>query len=197
MIYNDSFNEGGFFDEKVKSFLGKQRGQWTSWNVPESDGEFLYNLIIKNNYTKVLDIGTSTGHSALWMAWALSKTGGKLITIEIDESRHRKAMANFKAAGLSDFIDARLADAHDLVKALEGPFDFIFCDADKDGYRDYFKDLAPKIEIGGCFAAHNVTMAYERGIRQFLDTVKSLPHFETTIAKTSREGISLSYKKRE
>jgi predicted O-methyltransferase YrrM len=184
-------------DEKVKSFLERQKGQWTDWNVPESDGEFLYNLIIKNHYTKVLDIGTSTGHSAVWMAWALSRTGGKLITIEIDESRYRKALANFEAAGLSGFIDARLADAHDLVKALEGPFDFIFCDADKDWYRNYFMDLAPKIEVGGCFAAHNVTMTYEKGVREFLEYLKGLPHFETTIAKTSREGISLSYKKRE
>jgi predicted O-methyltransferase YrrM len=46
------------------------------------------------------------------MAWALSKTGGKLITIEIDKTLHRKALQNFKAAGLDAFIDARRADAH-------------------------------------------------------------------------------------
>jgi len=51
----------------------------------------LYNLIIKNNYRRALEIGTSTGHSAIWMAWALSKTSrAKLITIEIDEGRHKQ-----------------------------------------------------------------------------------------------------------
>jgi len=87
---------------------------------------------IKNKYKKAIDIGTSTGLSAIWIAWALSKTGGKLITIEIDEGRHKKALVNFEQAGLSKYIDARLADAHDLVKELKGPFDFVFSDADKN-----------------------------------------------------------------
>lgn len=50
----------------------------------------------------------STGHSAIWIAWGLSETGGKLITIEIDPTRHQQAMENFRAAGLSDYIDARM-----------------------------------------------------------------------------------------
>ena len=109
----------------------------------------LYDLIVKHNYQKAVEIGTSTGHSAIWIAWALSKTGGKLITIEIDKGRHREALANFKKAGLSDYIDARLADAHQLVEELKGPFDFVFSDADKDWYKNYFVALAPKLEIGG------------------------------------------------
>jgi len=185
----------GRLDEKVKTFLEKQRGQWSDWNVPEADGHVLYDLIIKNHYKKVLDIGTSTGHSAIWMAWALSKTGGRLITIEIDEDRHRQALSNFREAGLSSVIDARLADAHDLVKELKGPFDFIFCDADKDWYKNYFIALAPKLEVGGCFTAHNVLRSYGHGIKDFLDYVKSLPNFETTIIKASSEGISISCKR--
>jgi len=60
--------------------------------VPYEDGKVLYNLIIKGGYKSALEIGTSTGHSAIWIAWALSKTGGKLITIEIDEGRYRTAL---------------------------------------------------------------------------------------------------------
>ena len=55
-----------------------------------------------------------------------AKPGGKLITIEIDEGRHRQAVENIKAAGLSDLVDARLGNAHGIVPALEGPFDFVF-----------------------------------------------------------------------
>jgi len=62
----------------VKKFLETHRGKWVDWNVPEVDGKVLHGLIIKNNYTKALEIGISTGHSAIWIAWALSKTGGKL-----------------------------------------------------------------------------------------------------------------------
>jgi predicted O-methyltransferase YrrM len=182
-------------DSKVRRFLESHRGQWVEWNVPEVDGKVLYDLIIQNNYKKAVDIGTSTGHSAIWMAWALSKTGGKLITIEIHEGRYKEALRNFKEAGLSEYIDARLADAHKLVKKLEGPFDFVFCDADKEWYKNYFIALAPKLEVGGCFTAHNVSWRFNRGIKKFLDYVLSLPNFETRIDSSSQQGISISCKK--
>lgn len=184
-------------DEKVKKFLEYHRDKWEDWNVPETDGKVLYDLIIKNNYKKALEIGTSTGHSAIWIAWALSKTGGKLVTIEIDEDRYKTALANFEEAGLSYYIDARLADAHELVRELQGPFDFVFSDADKEWYKNYFIVLEPKLEVGGCFTAHNVSNTYWRAIREFLDYVESLPNFETTIEKSSQAGISISYKKAE
>jgi caffeoyl-CoA O-methyltransferase len=182
-------------DLKVRRFIESHRGQWVDWNVPEVDGKVLYGLIIQNNYKKAVDIGTSTGHSAIWLAWALSKTGGKLITIEIDEGRYKEALANFKEAGLSAYIDARLADAHGLVNKLAGPFDFVFCDADKEWYKNYFVALAPKLEIGGCFTAHNVSWRSDRGIKEFLDYVRSLPNFETTIDRSSQQHISISFKK--
>ena len=182
-------------DSKVRRFIESHRDQWIDWNIPEVDGKVLYDLIIQNNYKKAVDIGTSTGHSAIWMAWALSKTGGKLITIEIHQGRYKEALANFKEAGLTEYIDARLADAHELVKELEGPFDFVFSDADKDWYKNYFQALAPKLEVGGCFTAHNVSWRSDRGIKEFLDHVLGLPNFETRIDRSSQQGISISYKK--
>lgn len=182
-------------DEKVRSFLESMRYRWRDMNISWADGEVLYDLISKNNYKKALEIGTSTGHSAIWIAWALSKTGGKLITVEINEYRYKKALENFKEAGLSDYIDARLADAHDLVPRLEGPFDFVFVDADKYWYKNYLKSLLPKLEVGGCFTAHNVSSRYTRGIAEFLEYVRSLPNMETTIDRSSWSGISISYKK--
>jgi len=144
-------------DERVKKFLSDNSRQWYDMNVPSVDGQLLHDLIIKGNYKSVLEIGTSTGHSGIWIAWALSKTGGKLITIDIDERRHKTAVENFKQTGLSEYIDARLADAHTLVKELKGPFDFVFSDADKDWYKNYFIDVDPKLKTGGCFTAHNIS----------------------------------------
>jgi caffeoyl-CoA O-methyltransferase len=186
-------------DQQVKKFLENHRGQWYDMNVPESDGKVLFDLVIKHQYKKALEIGTSTGHSAIWIAWALSKTGGKLVTIEIDEDRYKEALANFKAAGLSEYIDAKLADAHQLVPQLKGPFDFVFCDADKWWYKNYFTAVLPKLEVGGCYTAHNVSMRFGRrgGTGEFLDYVKRLPNFETTIVDSSYAGISVSYKKSE
>ena len=183
-------------DSKVQAFLDSHQYQWRYENVAEEDGKVLFDLIVENEYTRALDIGTSTGHSAIWIAWALSKTGGRLITVEIDEYRHQKALENFEKAGLSEFIDARLADAHELVLQLEGPFDFVFIDADKNWYTNYAKAILPKLETGGCLAARNVwNLFYMRGIREFLDYVRSVPELETGINEESRSGISLSYKR--
>ena len=180
-------------DKKIKSFLEENANNWRDMNVPLSDGKILYDLIVKNNYKNAVEIGTSTGHSAIWIAWALSKTGGKLVTIEIDKARYMQAKANFKKAGVSDFIDMRLGDAHDIVPALPGKYDFVFSDADKFWYKKYFVAMDPKIVPGGCFTAHNTSMRAS-GISEFLDYINSLDNYTTTLDKNSRSGISISYK---
>jgi len=187
-------------DEKVKNFLNDHSRQWYDMNIPWVDGQLLYDLIIKGNYKSALEIGTSTGHSGIWIAWALSKTGGKLITIEIDEARYKTAIENFKKAGLSEYIDARLADAHKLVKELKGPFDFVFSDADKEWYKNYFTDLDPKLKVGGCFTAHNISERGRGGYggysgqANFLEYVRSLKNYETTV-NSAGGGVSISYKR--
>jgi predicted O-methyltransferase YrrM len=199
---SQTLKENPALDEKVKKFLSEHLRQWYDMNVPAVDGQLLYDIIIKNNYKSALEIGTSTGHSGIWIAWALSKTGGKLITIDIDEGRHNRALENFKQAGLSEYIDARLADAHQLVKEIQGPFDFVFSDADKEWYKNYFIDADPKLKVGGCFTAHNISDRGRGGYGGyggqgvFLDYIKSLKNYETTV-NSSGGGVSISYKKSE
>ncbi|MBP7707399.1 MAG: class I SAM-dependent methyltransferase [Candidatus Aminicenantes bacterium] len=184
-------------DARVREFLTAQKDQWRQENVTEADGRLLHDLILKKRYTRVLEIGTSTGHSGIWQAWALSKTGGRLVTVEIDEFRHLAASRNFKASGLDGLIDARLADAHALVGELEGPFDLIFIDADQNWTPSYFKALLPKLAPGGCFAVHNVlSLGYMKGVRDFLEQVRALDFMDTTIEPSSGGGISLSFRKR-
>jgi predicted O-methyltransferase YrrM len=189
---------GEDLDARVQQFLESHRYAWRYANVLLADGQLLYDLVVENGYTRALEIGTSTGHSAIWIAWALSKTGGKLTTIEIHEGRYREALANFEEAGLSEFIDARLADAHELVPELEGPFDFVFIDADKDWYTNYLRAVLPKVEVGGCIAAHNVSgrgMRGMRGMRGFVDELENTPNLETEFVRSSRSGLSVSYKR--
>ena len=184
-------------DQKVRAFLEKNRGQWHDLNVPWEDGQILHDIVLKHRLRRALEIGTSTGHSGVWIAWALSQTGGKLTTLEIDPGRHEQARRNFEEAGVASLVDARLGDAHELVKQLPGPFDFVFSDADKDWYLQYFKDLEPKLEVGGCFTAHNVLRSGGGGAREFLEYVKKLPNYTTTVETGSGEGISVSCKTRK
>jgi caffeoyl-CoA O-methyltransferase len=200
-----SLDHGAELDKKVRAFLERRRGTWQDLNVPESDGRVLHNLVLKHKYTRALEIGTSTGHSGVWIAWALAKTGGRLITVEIDRQRHQTALANFKEAGLESYIEARLGDAHEIVPALPGPFDFVFSDADKDWYKNYFVAVWPKVVVNGCFTAHNVSLPIRLlsrvspgmggGVGEFLAHVKALPDGETTIDTSSSSGISITYKR--
>lgn len=188
---------GQDLDRRVQAFLESHRGQWHDLNVPAEDGKALYDLVLKNKFTRALEIGTSTGHSGIWIAWALSKTGGRLTTIEIDEARHAQALANFKEAGLAGIIDARLGDAHTIVPALPGPFDFVFCDADKDWYKSYLIAVMPKLVIGGCFAAHNVGRGeYGWPTGAFLRYLETLTTMETSF-EMNGAGLSISYKRAE
>ena len=196
-VKSQGLRENNVLDEKVKKFLDDH--SWHDMNIPTSDGKALYDIIVKNNYKTALEIGTSTGHSGIWIAWALSKTGGKLITVEIDPSRHKTALKNFEEAGLVQFIDARLSDARKLVPELKGPFDFVFSDADKDWYKNYFIAVDPKLKVGGSFVSHNVFSRDRRGSGMagtFVPYILSLPNYETTFNELGN-GLSISYKKSE
>jgi caffeoyl-CoA O-methyltransferase len=193
-VQSNNIKENPELDEKVKAFLEDSRNTWRDMNVPATDGQLLHDLIVKNGYKSAVEIGTSTGHSGVWMAWALSKTGGKLITIEIDEDRHRQALENFKKAGVSEYVDARLANAHDLVPQLKGPFDFVFSDADKDWYKNYFIEMAPKLKVGGCYTSHNVQKGRTSGwVADYVEYIESREDFKTTIDERGG-GMSVSYK---
>ena len=183
-------------DSKVKAFLEQRKGTWRDLNVPDSDGQLLHDLIVKHKFTRALEIGTSTGHSGIWIAWALAKTGGRLTTVELDPGRHRTALANFKEAGVASYIDARLGDAHQIVPALPGPFDFVFSDADKEWYTQYAQAVWPKVVPGGCFTAHNVSgRGAGGGTAAFLVYMRGLPDATTTVDTSSSAGVSISCKR--
>jgi len=193
-VYSQQTSGYSETDKKVNAFLKSYSGR-RYFNVPPKDGQLLHDLIIKNNYKQALEIGTSTGISTIWMAWALSKTGGKLITIEINETRYRQAIKNIEEAGLSEYVDARLGDAHKLVPELEGPFDFVFSDADKGWYKNYFRAISPKLMPGGCFTSHNVSGATGY-LGDYYNFLKDLPDYRTTVDNRGA-GMAISYKKKE
>src|SRR5690606_16733272 len=84
-------------------------------------------------------------------------------------------------------------DAHELVPTLSEPYDFVFSDADKEWYTRYFEAVWPRMPVGGCFTAHNVSMR-SKGIREFLAHLKTVPNGETRIDTKSRAGLSITCK---
>ena len=185
----------GIKDEKVLPMLKHLPYRHGGMNVPASDGRLLYDIIKEHGYKKGLEIGTSNGYSALWLGLAFKENGGKLITIEIEPQRAREARENFKQAGLEDVIESRVNDALRELPYLQGPFDFVFIDAWKPDYEKYLKLVLPKMKPGGVITAHNVTS--EGGsMKGFLEEIHNNPKLETTIDRTNRAGVSISYVKK-
>lgn len=185
----------GITDEKVLPMLKHLPYRHGGMNVPASDGRLLYDIIKENGYKRGLEIGTSNGYSALWLGLAFKETGGELITIEIESRRAREAQENFRHAGLDEVIESRVNDALKEIPLLEGRFDFVFIDAWKPDYHKYLKLVLPKMMPGGVITAHNVT-SQGGSMRGFIEEIHNNPDLETTINRTSRAGVSISYVKK-
>ncbi|OGB93954.1 MAG: hypothetical protein A2Z31_06535 [candidate division NC10 bacterium RBG_16_65_8] len=142
-------------------------------------------------------MGTSHGYSAIWLGLALEETGGRLTTIEIDRARHDLARRNVAQAGLAQRVTLVQGDAHAAIPTLDGPFDFVFLDADKEGQVDYFHKLYPrKLAPGGLIAVHNA-IRQAGAMREYLDLVRNHSDFDTvTISATLDDGFCLSYRRR-
>lgn len=162
-------------DGKVEAYLDAQRDRWIG-GFSDADGKRLYDLILAHRYTRVVEIGTGTGHSAIWMAWALSKTGGKLTTIEINEARCREAATRLQDAGLSEFVEVRCADALELLPRLPGPFDLVFMDAPLVLGKEFFEAASPKLVVGGRYLTHGVG---EGRPPEYVGYLKGLKNYET------------------
>ena len=170
--------------------------QWGMMNIAKAEGQWFEQLVQQIDAKKVVEIGTSNGYSAIWLALGLAQTGGKLITLEIDDGRYKLAQENFSKAGVSHLIDARLTDALAELERIEGPIDLVFIDAWKDDYPRYLELVLPKVRPGGMIAAHNVeNLSGEEGIRRYRELVDNHPQLETRYVHEGSAGIALSTKK--
>jgi len=163
-------------------------------SVDPEDGQFFYRLTLQLRAKRVLEIGTSAGYSGGWFAMALKKTGGRLITLEIDPERHAAALKNFAAMGVLDVVDARLANALVEVARIDGPFDIVFIDAWKPDYLRYYELVLPKVRSGGAILAHNTRNAAFT-LRPFLERIQNDPAVKTEFLRESPQGLSISWKK--
>ncbi|MCX7427814.1 MAG: class I SAM-dependent methyltransferase [Planctomycetia bacterium] len=170
-----------------------QQEQGRRMNVPDADGRLLRLFSEAMGAKNVVEIGTSNGISAIWMAMALRKTDGKLVTYEIDPDTVALARKNFEKAGVADVVTVVEGNAHETVSKLAGPIDLVFIDADKQGYLDYLEKLLPLVRPGGLILAHNMNprMADER----FVEAITKNPELET-LFYLEGGGMSISMKKR-
>ena len=142
--------------------------------VDTENGRMLRLLAESTGAKHAVEIGTSTGYSALWTLLGLRATGGRLTSFELDPSRAERARKHFQEAGVDTLVEVVVGDAHETVKRLKGPIDLLFLDADKEGYASYLKTLLPLVRPGGLIAADNIAMAPE-----YLKAVTTDPQLDT------------------
>ena len=178
-------------ESKILAVLDRMvRSHETYLSVPELDGKALRLLAEATGARDVIEIGTSTGYSGLWLCLALQKTNGRLTTFEIDHHRAAKAHEHFREAGVEKRVTIVEGDAHKQLGNVKGPIDFAFIDADKDGYVDYLNKLLPLLKPGGLILAHNVDM-----VQEYIKVVKSNPEL-VTIFYMEGGGLAVTLKKR-
>lgn len=118
-------------------------------------GKLLELFVKMKQPNTILEIGTYTGYSAVCMARGLGLEG-KLITLDINDELEIMVRGFFDESGLSDQIDYKLGNALDIIPTLPGPFDFVFIDADKINYINYYDLIIDKVSSGGIILADNV-----------------------------------------
>jgi len=177
---------------EVQSTLEKSR----KINVPPEDrmlaitketGE-LFNMILRlKNAKNMLEVGMSTGYSTIWCAEAISDQSGKIITIEQNSSKIKRAKENFQKAGVTDTITIKKGLAMQILTELNSQqrykdfFDFVLIDADKENVIKYFDLIFPMVSVGGVIITDNMLYPekFREDMKKFSDYLKENPKLRT------------------
>jgi predicted O-methyltransferase YrrM len=127
-------------------------------NVAPNQGKLLMLLAQMSGARRILEIGTLGGYSTIWLARALP-SDGRLVTLEYSPKHADVARRNIERAGFAAQVEVKVGAALDTLPTLEGPFDFVFIDADKTGYPDYFGWALKLSRRGTVIVADNVVRA--------------------------------------
>jgi predicted O-methyltransferase YrrM len=165
-------------------------------NIPSEDrmlaitketGE-LFNMILRlKNAKNMLEVGTSTGYSTIWCAEAISEQLGKIITIEKNQSKIKRAKENFQKAGVMDIITIKNGLAIQILTELNLQqkyrdfFDFVLIDADKENVIKYFDLIFPMVSVGGVIVTDNMLYPekFRKDMKKFSDYLKKNPKLRT------------------
>jgi len=150
-------------------------------NITHDTGEFLSVIVRAAAARRILEIGTSNGYSTLWLAEAMSATGGSVTTVEASEYKVGLAAANFERSGLAQFITLLHADAGTVLRqSREHAFDFIFLDTDRSKYLGWWPHLRRVLRPGGLLVADNA-VSHAEEMAPFISMVKGDPAFNTSL----------------
>jgi len=162
-----------------------------------------YDILLKSiNAKRILEIGTSVGYSGLWFADAVMsniQSGGQIITIDREKFKIDNATQNFEEAGVNSLIKIRKGEASKILHEIkeefgEDYFDFIFIDADKESYIEYFDLCLPLVRKGGIIAADNILLPerFNEMMADYLSHVRKNPNVQSiTVPIDNGEEVTI------
>ena len=189
------------FASEVENILESlEKTQKDFWNLDRFCAQFLYMQIKIKNAKNVLEIGTSNGYSGLWILEALKDTKGKLTTLEFWEKRQSVARKNFDLCGFQGCYEAKIGSAivvlEDMVEEVKHnkreKYDFIFIDANKKEYIDYFNLIDKIISENGVILADNI-LSHKEKVKPYTDTLFKRDDYTSEILNIGA-GMMLSIK---
>lgn len=176
------------FDASQSERLSRYR------NIEPESAHFLAMLIRIQQSKRILEIGTSTGYSTLWLADAAQVTQAKLITLEIDPDRTAKAQYYAKELKLDHMINFQVVDAKIFLQACTQRFDFILLDAERDAYVDYWVYLQHLLEPkGGVLIIDNV-VSHAHEVKAILDLIENDSRFISTTLSIGAGLLMVAFK---
>ena len=137
-------------------------------------GEFLYILAKAMDCRAVLELGTATGYSAIYLARGISNPEGILTTIERDEAMAVRARENISKAGFADQVEVLVGEVAEVLETLEHPYDLIFMDIEKEDYQETLSGCHALLRLGGLLVVDNVAFL---GAREFNQTIFTDDHY--------------------
>ena len=162
-------------------------------HVGEEVARFLHSLVVARRAKRILEIGTSYGYSTLFLADAARVTGGRVITLELSESKLAHARAQLGRAKLADHVEWLQGDALQILERIEGPFDFVLLDLWKEFYVPCLERFLPKLAENGIIAADN--MLEPKAVRPEAETyraaVRAVPWLQSVLLPIG-QGVEVS-----
>jgi predicted O-methyltransferase YrrM len=168
--------------------------RWKRLNLETPTARLLQLLILAGGRRRVLEIGTSNGYSALWIADALRRIpcAKPLTTIERDPGRADEARQNLSRAGLESWTDIRVGEASAIVAELRGPFDAVFFDADRVSAPEQLSLLLPNFEADVLLMADNA-LSHPEEIAPYIEAVSRMPGFLTMVVPIGK-GLHIAHR---
>ena len=161
---------------------------------PDS-AKFISMLAVSQKAKNIVEVGSGVGYSTLWLAYAASLTGGKVIACEIDSAKAAEAQATIEKAELAGYVALLIGDARETLRHRDEPVDFLFIDADFGQYETYFDVVYKRMGVGSTIVADDV-VASENELADYTTYVQNHPSLESVTLPLSH-GLEFTVKTAE